>query len=135
MSLALSSALPRPTCALIYGILVGHAGVDASFFIAPTSTRSSVANGVEASVATSPLRCCASVPRLLARLSRLPTLRSSRFLVARWVIGCRYRRSDGDRKRRWISSLLMHSCRTYSMSYAYMLYGVALCRIVCNNED
>ena len=51
-----------------------------SYISAPTSTRSTVASGVEVFVATSPLKCSASGPRLLARRSLLPMLPSSKCL-------------------------------------------------------
>ena len=48
-------------------------------FLASTSTRSSVVNGVEVFVVTSLLRCFVSVLRLLARILPLPTLASFRY--------------------------------------------------------
>ena len=48
-------------------------------FLASTSTRSSVVNGVEVFVVTSLLRCFVSVLRLLVRILPLPTLASFRY--------------------------------------------------------
>ena len=48
-------------------------------FLASTSTRSSVVNGVEVFVVTSLLRCFVSVLRLLARILPLSTLASFRY--------------------------------------------------------
>ena len=47
----------------------------------PTSMRINVVNGVVASVAISQHRCCANVPRLLARPLPLPLLESSNRLI------------------------------------------------------
>lgn len=58
------------------------------FLLAPTSTTSTVASGVEVSVAISLPRCSVSVPRLPVRPSRSTTPRSSKCVTV-CTLACR----------------------------------------------
>lgn len=89
-----------------------------SCFIARTSTRSSAVSGVEVSVATSPRRCFASVPRLLVRHFLWPTHRSSELLASSFIC-CRA--LSGSQKAHRSSPL---SILRAADVCCYMLYAV-----------